>query len=194
MSADDCFRFETAYEMFFDAAQRYKATPEELKELKMKELAKNLRELFNSLPQKHSGFISEEAALKKQANPKFKPTREHFFSRTRSGRKVIEQILLGKSKDRVIVLIKSRCRYHFTLDGENNKLIQYQHLTPVKAYAMAQIKLVKYVKSNQKYKWIVDGTEWTDKVKLAKHYGITGIDVTSRCKAKKWPTWKQVSI
>jgi len=140
----------------------------------------------------HTGLISE-AANKKGV----KICKEHYFGRLASAKLIMKKIAEGKWTDeRLVRLIKSRSRVHYTTSEENQILRNYDHLYWTKAYKAAGIKLVPFVPRNKKYVYIIDGVEYNSIQEAAKKYDITPSVAVYRCnsKSKRWVKWGRVKI
>jgi hypothetical protein len=135
----------------------------------------------------HTGLISEEASKRK-----VKICKEHFFGRTASARIIMKKIGEGKwSDERLVLLIKSRCRVHYTTSAENMKLRKYDHLHWRKAYEAAGIKLIPFVDARPKYVYSVAGKVYNTLNEVAKEYGMSMEAMRNRFTSTrdKWNQW-----
>lgn len=140
----------------------------------------------------HTGLISEAASKKG-----VKICKEHFFGRLASAKLIMQKIAEDKwSDERLVCLIKSRSRVHYTTSAENMTLRNYDHLYWREAYKAAGIKLIPFVPRNKKYIYNIEGIEYNSIQDAAKHYNITA-DVAryrSDSKSPKWANWYKVKI
>jgi hypothetical protein len=140
----------------------------------------------------HTGLISEAANEKG-----VKICKEHFFGRLASAKLIMQKIAEGKwSDERLVLLIMSRSRVHYTTSHENMVLRNYSHLHWRKAYKAAKINLVPFVPRNKKYIYSINGIEYNGANDVAKKYNITASIVVYRChsRSKKWTEWRKVKI
>jgi hypothetical protein len=140
----------------------------------------------------HTGLISESASLKG-----VKICKEHYFGRLASAKLIIKKIAERKwSDERLVQLIKSRSRVHYTTSQENMILRNYDHLYWTKAYAAAGIKLVPFVPRNKKYVYNIDGVMYNSIHDAATAHGVSPEISRYRCntRSKKWTGWKKVNI
>ena len=137
------------------------------------------------MPHKHTGLISEAS------NESGQRCHEHYWGRKGSANKIIEQIRKNRSEDRILALVKSRSRIHYTTSAENTRLIKYSNLFWRKAYELAGIKLIKFVPKNRKYTYLIEGKIYEDKKGIIKDYDISigQIDYRCRSNSKKWANW-----
>ena len=132
----------------------------------------------------HTGLISEAASVKG-----VKICKEHYFGRLASAKLIMKKIAEGKwSDERLICLIKSRSRVHYTTSQENQVLRNYDHLYWTKAYEAAGIRLIPYVRRNKKYVYSINGVVYNSIQDAVLKYGITTGVILYRCasKSKKW--------
>lgn len=142
------------------------------------------------VPATHSGFISKAARELKNKNPKYSPTKEHFFGRRASATKIFEQLRKGKSFERIVLVILSRSRVHYTTAAENEELKKHGHLPWREAYARVGVDLVEY--EGRKIKQVMIDNVVYDSVKsVAQMLGIKEQVVRTRIgsKSKKWVGW-----
>lgn len=166
-----------------DIHNLYKDDPE------MLEFATGLvAEGIHRLKKVHTGMISENAVISGNY------CKEHYWGRKASAKLIMDQIAKGKSFKRIVAIIKSRQRVHFTTSYENRKLVKYSHLFWREAYKQAGIKLERYIKRSQKYFYKIDGVVYNSKKDAAKVYKIDLKDVQYRCgsSSPKWKDWKFV--
>jgi virulence-associated protein VapD len=142
----------------------------------------------------HSGLISVKANEERKKNSKYVPTKDHYFGRAQSGRKIFKAVERGKSEKFITALIMSRSRVHYVTSKENNTLKKYSHLNNRDAYSEVKIALIPFEKrNNQKYVYIIDGVVYNETKSILEMYGIKHNTLLQRCKSKKkWPTWKKI--
>lgn len=146
----------------------------------------------------HTGFISEEAE-KLRKDPKYTPTKEHFFGRAQSTHVIIDQLKRGKSKERIKKVIRSRSRVHYTTKKENETLASINKKNPGiswrKLYELAGIKLIPYIHKSNKHVYYVGDVMYNTIQEVADHYGITQATAwnrfTSKAKRSKFEDWKR---
>jgi hypothetical protein len=139
-----------------------------------------------------SGFISEKAEEERYKNPKFKITKEHYYSRAKMAKEIFSAIQSGSCKDEVLELIKMSCSVHYTTKAENELLCKYNHLTYPHTYVAAEIVLIPFVKKNLKYVYNIENVEYNEPKDILQKYGIDYGTLISRCKSKKWTEWHQI--
>ena len=145
---------------------------------------------LHRLKARHTGLISEEASKKG-----VQICKEHFFGRQASAEMILDQVRKGKSMCRIIALIVSRTRVHYTTQKQNMILRNYSHLHWRKAYSEAGIRLIPYVRKSQKYIYKVDGVVYNTPKEVCDKYDITQQTLNARCIAKrKWSTWNRERI
>lgn len=153
-----------------------------------------IHEALHNVPSIFSGLVSE----KTEGMPLAKMTKEHFFSRKKSARKIFEQIRSGKSMSRLTRLVMSRARVHRVTKQENLDLIPFQHnpeyTTWQSEYKAVGIKLVPYVRKGS-YTYIVEGKTYDSVNELANAYGMSTAGVVNRCNSKsaKFTEWSRVA-
>lgn len=107
-----------------------------------------IKEILFCTPAIPTGFVSETASQL----PYSKITRDHYFSRTRTARRILELmrkgILSKKNLPRFEAFLKSRSRVHYITPEENRRMIRTsQTVRHWKfEYEEAGIKLIKYEK------------------------------------------------
>ena len=137
-------------------------------------------------PAIHTGLISEKAANRAKG---VKFTKEHFFGRQASAEKIMEQIAKGKSFKRIVAIIKSRSRVHYTTPKENTDLKRVGHLFWREAYKKLNINLIPYVKRNKKYVYKIEGTVYNSAKEVAEKYNLSVAGIDYRCKSPKFEEW-----
>ena len=140
----------------------------------------------------HTGLISVAASDKG-----VKICKEHFFGRLASAKIIMQKIAEGKwSDERLVLLIMSRSRVHYTTSKENMILRNYDHLHWTKAYAAAGIKLVPFVPRNKKYVYNIAGIEYNSIQEPAEKFEITAEVARYRVNSKstKWSDWNKAKI
>ena len=153
----------------------------------MEYFAQALRNQIFDMASIPSGYSSISVAN----TPPSKLTHEHIFPRMQSARFIIKQLERGISRKRLIALIKSRCRIHYTTSQENNLLRKLQRDPTYfwrNGYKQMGIELVPYVyKKPQKYIYKVDDVVYNSISDVAKAFGISKATARDRCvkKAKK---------
>jgi len=139
---------------------------------------------------RHTGLISKEASVKG-----VQICKEHFFGRQASAELIMDQIHKGKSVDRIVAIISSRTRVHYTTQKQNMILRNYSHLHWRKAYKEAGITLIPYIRKSQKYMYKVDDVLYNTPKDVCNIYNITPQILNARCMAKrKWRTWNRERI
>lgn len=178
-------KYEILAEFAIDNHNLYKDKPE-----KLNLVTGLLAEGLFRMPAIHSGYISEEA------NSTGQKCKEHYWGRKGSADMIMIQINKGKSFKRIVALIKSRARVHYTTSQENNYLKSYGNLFWRDAYKKAGIKLILYQDQRQKYHYSVHGVIFKTKDEVTKKYNIDGFTSDYRCrsKSKKWLDWNFVEI
>lgn len=138
------------------------------------------------MPHQHTGLIS------KACQETGRKCHEHYWGRKDSAYKIIDQIRKNKSENRILSIIKSRSRVHYTTSEENTRLIKYSNLFWRNAYKLAGIELIKYVPKSRKYNYLIDGKNYDNKKDILNDYNIdiNQIDYRCRSKSKKWSTWE----
>lgn len=139
-----------------------------------------------------SGFISEKAEEERTKNPKFKVTKEHYYSRAKMAKEIYSALKSGSSKDEVLKLIEMSCSVHYTTKAENEELCKYQHLTYPHTYVAANIVLIPFVRKNIKNVYNIENVEYNEPKHILQKYGINYNTLVSRCKSKKWSDWHQI--
>lgn len=147
---------------------------------------------IHRVPFKFSGWISEDALNAKINNSKYIPTKEHFYSRRQSANLIWEQIESGKSLSRIIKIILSRSRVHYTTADENQKLRKHSDCFWRESYAKAVSKLVRYETQRKIRKIQIGDIIFNSSKDVAKEFGISTQTVYNRVKSKskKWSSWK----
>lgn len=147
-------------------------------------------EIFR-LPNILTGMISVEAANL----PWNKRTKEHFFGRTESAKRLIRELQRNPNRsDRAIIaFLKSRSRVHQVTGEQNQALKSYNQKNPgvhhTKAYAECNVVLIKSERK-RKYVYIVDDVEYNALQQVADEYGLSLEGARYRfTKSKKFPTW-----
>lgn len=147
-------------------------------------------EIFR-LPNILTGMVSVEA-MKLDWN---KRTKEHFFGRTESAKKLIRKLQENpnRSDAAIIAFLKSRCRVHQVTKEQNQALKAYNEKNPGvhhrKAYSECNVTLVP-AERKRKYVYIVDDVEYNTLQQVANEYGISLEGARNRFfKAKKFPNW-----
>lgn len=143
------------------------------------------------VPSKLTGLISKKALEKKKQNSKYIPTKEHYFGRQAAADKIFEQIKKQKSFNRVVNIILSRSRVHYTTSEENEALKAYPLLSWREAYASVGIELVPHVTTKQ----ISIGEKIFKSVsEVSEHFNVDKQVVYNRInsRSKKWVDWKYV--
>lgn len=137
------------------------------------------------VPAIHSGYISKEADTTRQK------CKEHYWGRKGSAVQIMQQIDKGKSFNRIVALIKSRARVHYTTSQENTYLKAYGNLFWREAYEKVGVKLIPYTDHRQKYHYLIDGVVYKTKDEAAEKYNIDKLMVDYRCRSqsKKWSDW-----
>ena len=145
-------------------------------------------------PAEHTGLSSEAAQFLPKTSSLI--TFEHIFSRKQSAISIINAIRNGWSDERILLLIRSRCRVTVTLRSENQLLKPFQQVIdthPRKIYELAGLKMVKWWGPKA---YMVDGKQYHvyDKELIAKKYNVKLKDVGYRLHSagKKWTDWKIV--
>jgi hypothetical protein len=174
-------KYETLARIAIAGYESHKDDPEALKFF-----TGLVAEGLHRTPAIHTGLISEKAA-KRAKGVKF--TKEHFFGRQASAEKIIELIAQGKSFNRIVAVIKSRSRVHYTTPKENTYLKKYGNLFWRDAYAALGIKLVPYVKRNKKYVYIIEGTVYNNAKQVAEKYKLSVAGIDYRCRSPKFEEW-----
>lgn len=152
-----------------------------------------IHEALHNVPSIFSGLVSE----KTEGMPLAKMTKEHFFSRKKSARKIFEQIRKGKSLERLTLLVMSRARVHRVTKQENLDLIPYQHdpeyTTWQSEYKAVGINLIPYVRKGS-YTYVVEGKIYDSVNELANAYGMSTAGVVGRCNSKsvKFREWTRI--
>ena len=152
-----------------------------------------IHEALHNVPSIFSGLVSD----KTEGMPLSKMTKEHFFSRKKSARKIFEQIRKGKSLERLTLLVMSRARVHRVTKQENLDLIPYQHnpeyITWQSEYKAVGINLIPYVRKGS-YTYVVEGKIYDSVNELANAYGMSTAGVVGRCKSKsvKFREWTRI--
>ena len=122
-------------------------------------------------------------------------TKEHFFSRKLTARKIFDAFDKGRSIQYVTRLIMSRSRVHYVTKEENINLIKYQHNTSIRTwreeYRSAGIELVPYEKKSSKYMYKVGETVYNNPKDAANDLNVDAAVVVYRAtsKSKKWSQW-----
>ena len=147
-------------------------------------------QLFH-LPDILTGMVSIEA----QDLEWNKRTKEHFYGRTESARRLIQEIKQNpaRSDTALVAFVKSRCRVHQVTSKQNQDLKTYHSLNPNahwrKAYAACGITLIK-PERKQKYIYFIDGVAYNSLQEIADNHNLSLEGARSRFfKAKKFPTW-----
>jgi len=142
----------------------------------------------------HSGLVSKNAQHLTVA----KITKDHFYSRKRSARKIFEMMDAGASIEELYDFIVLSCSVHYVTKRENLDLIPFQknikdYPTWQEQYAAAGIELVPYVKKNaRKYVYIINGIEYKSLTEAAAVHNCSDANVYYRCvtsKSKKYSDW-----
>lgn len=180
-------KYETLARIAIAGYQSHKDDPEALKYF-----TGLIAEGLHRTPAIHSGLISEEANNRPQGA---KVTKEHFFGRQASAEKIMSLIAAGKSFDRIVAVIKSRSRVHYTTPKENTDLKKVGHLFWRDAYKEIGINLVPYIKRNKKYVYKINGTvynlnEAADKFNMS----VAGINYRCKSKSQKFKEWTRERI
>lgn len=143
------------------------------------------------LPNILTGMVSVEASIL----PSNKRTKEHFFSRTESAKRLILELQRNPNRsDRAIInFLKSRSRVHQVTKVQNRALKSYNEKNPgvhhTKAYAECNIVLIS-AERKRKYVYIVDDIEYNTLQEVANEYGLSLEGARYRFKkSKKFPTW-----
>lgn len=139
-----------------------------------------------------SGFISEKAEEERRKDPKFKVTKEHYYSRAKMAKEIFYAIKSGKSKDEVVKLIMMSCSVHYTTKAENKLLSKLNHLTYPQNYVVAGVVLIPFVKKNIKNVYNIENVEYNEPKDILQKYSINYNTLISRCKSKKWTDWHQI--
>jgi hypothetical protein len=152
-----------------------------------------IAEGLHRTPPIHTGLISEECANRNKGDRK---TKEHYFGRLESAKVIMDQIAKNKSFDRIIAVVKSRSRVHYTTPEENTRLKNYGHLFWREAYRRAGINLIPYVKKNKKYVYIIEDVVYNSINDVAKKYSIQPATAYNRVvsKSKNFKEWKREEI
>ena len=139
----------------------------------------------------HTGLVSEAASVRG-----VKICKEHFFGRQRSAEIIMDQIAKGKSFERIVALIKSRSRVHYTTAKENMRLREYSDIHWKKAYELAGIKLIPFERRGNKYVYKVEGICYNSLSDIADAYNLDEKIVKRNCTslAKKWKEWNRERI
>lgn len=152
-----------------------------------------IAEGLHRTPPIHTGLISEECANRDKGARK---TKEHYFGRLQSAKIIMDQIAQCKSFDRIVAVVKSRSRVHYTTPEENTRLKKYGHLFWREAYEQAGIKLIPYVKANKKYVYIIENVVYNSINEVAEKYQIQPATAYGRVvsKSKNFKEWKRERI
>lgn len=142
------------------------------------------------VPAIHSGYISEEA------DNSWHKCKEHYWGRKASAVQIMNQIGKGKSFNRIVSIVKSRARVHYTTSAENTCLKYYGNLFWREAYKKAGVKLIPYTDQRQKYHYSVNGIVYKTKDEASQKYNISKLMVDYRCRSesKKWSDWYFVNV
>lgn len=177
----------------FDGWQKYNYDPQYYKGM-----VSAIKEIIYSCPEIHSGYVSETAKdyLSKHV------CKEHFYSRTQSAKKIINYMetgILNEAKlERFENFLKSRSRVHYVTSEENRNLIKYQYDEALvhwkHQYDAAGVKLVKWDKNPNKYKYCIDGIEYMSPTEIAAKYNIATSTVTKRCLSPNFTTWERIEL
>ncbi len=135
----------------------------------------------------HTGLISIECNNRPKGT---KVCREHYFGRLASAKLIMRQIAKGKSFNRIVALIKSRSRVHYTTSDENNRLRKHGDMFWREAYKKAGIVLVPFV--DRKIKKIdIGGLVFSSAKEVSYEFDIPIDTVRQRVKSssKKWADW-----
>ena len=140
------------------------------------------------VPVTYSGLISKAALAEKAKNPKYIPTKEHYFGRKASADLIFAQLEKGKGYSRVYNIVLSRSRVHLTTSEENIKLKALSHLPWREAYAAAGVELVPYIKTKA---ILIGDVTYKSASEVAKKFDISTQTVYNRVngKSKKWSDW-----
>jgi len=152
-----------------------------------------------------SGKISVEAQklLDSKKITKSKLTKEHFFSRKKSAYKIYDAAMHGASRQRILAMIKSRCRVHLVTRKENEALKKFQkkevqHLYPTwrEEYNAAGIKLLNEQSLKKKYVYNIEGLCYNNLLEIAKAYNISSETARYRVlkNIHKWRDWQRQQI
>ena len=144
----------------------------------------------------HTGLVSERASQLKSTEC----TKEHFFSRKISARKIFELFDRGWGVERITCFIKSRSRVHYTTKEENMYLRKFQdgeiYKTWHQQYAAAGIKLVPYEKKTKQYVYKVGEVCYNNLNEVANAFDRSQETVRRRfiSNSKKWKDWTRNEI
>ena len=123
-------------------------------------------------------------------------TEEHIFSRKMSAIDIIKCIRKGWSDDRLLKLIKSRCRVTTTLRTENMMLKPFQQdakVHPRQIYIQAGIPMTDWIGPKH---YNIEGKDYHvyDRETIAEQYDIPTQQLSYRIssKAPKWKDWTMV--
>lgn len=174
-------KYATLARIAIAAYESHKNDPEALKMV-----TGLIAEGLHRTPAIHTGLISEQAANRPKG-AKF--TKEHFFGRQTSAEKIMKLIAEGRSFDRIVAVIKSRSRVHYTTPKENTDLKRVGHLFWREAYKELNINLIPYVKRNKKYVYNIEGTVYNSASEVAAKYNMSVAGIDYRCKSEKFKEW-----
>lgn len=155
-----------------------------------------IRNAIFALPSVYTGQISKEA-LELKWN---KRTKEHFYGRTESARRLIYEIQTNptRSDEALVAFLKSRSRVHKVTAKQNNDLKQYHIKNPGthwrKAYKDCGIELIKQdlkVNKPQRYAYFIGDTEYKSISDVAEQYNLSNDGARFRFfKSNNFPDWK----
>lgn len=155
-----------------------------------------IRNAIFALPSVYTGLISKEA-LELKWN---KRTKEHFYGRTESARRLIYEIQTnpGRSDEALVAFLKSRSRVHKVTAKQNNDLKQYNLKNPGihwrKAYRDCGIDLIKQdLKSlkSQKYVYFIGNTEYKSISDITEEFNLSSEGARFRFfRSNNFPDWK----
>lgn len=110
---------------------------------------RNFGNMIHDMPVLWSGSASLEACARKLANPKYKPSKDHYNSRQRCGEELVALIIkcYGYQRSPTLVEIEAILnrarRVHYVTERENQtaRAFMAKQMTPQEAYKKAGIKL-----------------------------------------------------
>ena len=142
----------------------------------------------------HTGLVSENASELKASEC----TKEHFFSRKASARKIFDLFDRDWGIERVTGFIKSRSRVHYTTKEENMYLRKFQggekYKTWHQQYEAANIKLVPYEKKTKQYIYKVDKVCYNNLNEVANAFKLSQETVRKRFIRNEWKDWTRNEI